>query len=261
MVKGQRMKEITFDLGKNIIETAASSGVPKFSADNIDGYISYSVMPVPAEVPVRFVRRNMEIVWQPVFAFVMRADEKRFADRRVESARLSLNSELKTHAAAQAFIVQTISQFRRGQWRRYCDPVWATLLTGRSSILDEDGNIAPIQMTIDPEYDISPADWVVVTKKGARWQWAGDGVLADLSARYDGGIDSDLEYRISIEFSLLDVLLQRNAENEANELKAGDAKGWGSTVRNEADKKERVERNKRLEANAIKRGDSVVPKP
>lgn len=70
-----------------------------------------------------------------------------------------------------------------------------------------------------------------------------------------------LDYLLNLEFELLDIMLKRDAENEARENKEGDAKGWNSTVKYEASKKEQAALNQRLEANAIKRGDSVVTKP
>ncbi|MDP9894636.1 hypothetical protein J2W32_003512 [Variovorax boronicumulans] len=66
---------------------------------------------------------------------------------------------------------------------------------------------------------------------------------------------------MKLEFDLMETKLRRDAENEARELKEGDAKGWNSMTKLETDKKERAARNKLLEANAIKRGDSVVNKP
>lgn len=49
--------------------------------------------------------------------------------------------------------------------------------------------------------------------------------------------------------------------NEARDLRQGDAKGWNITARLEREKKERAELNKRLEFNAIQRGDSVATRP
>ena len=266
-VEGQKMQEIRFDLGKNIVETAKESGVPRFEADNINGYISYSVDSLRADIPVRFARSGYEITWQPLFAFTMRADEKRFPDRRVQSAALQLSSKaIKTHEAAQAFVEQTIAQFAKGKWQRYHDPVWDVLLTGRSSLLDESGQIAPTLRAIDPAYRIPATDWPTVAKNGAYWHWVGDGVIAKLSLTQlgDDGTPGDvrsLDYRLNLEFELLAIMLKRDEENEARENKEGDTKGWNSTAKYEASKKERAALNKRLEANAIKRGDSVVTKP
>lgn len=66
---------------------------------------------------------------------------------------------------------------------------------------------------------------------------------------------------MNLSFDLLDTKLKRDAQNEARELKEGDAKGWNITARLEREKKERAELNKRLEFNAIQRGDSVATRP
>jgi hypothetical protein len=68
-------------------------------------------------------------------------------------------------------------------------------------------------------------------------------------------------YRVDLDFELPDVKLKRDAENEARELKAGDAKGWNSTANLAADKEKRAAVLRRLEANAVQRGDSVVAPP
>ena len=260
------MSEVKFDLGKNIVDTASASGVPQFQARDVNGYVSYSISGISPLISARFARPGFEVVWQPVFSLTMYSDRKRSVDLPVETASLSLNSDLKTHEAAQAFVEQTIAQFARGKWLRYHDPVWDVLLTGRSSLLDESGQIASTLRTIDPAYKISATDWPTVSKNGAYWHWVGDGVIAKLSVTQLGnaGTPSDtrqLDYRLNLEFELLDIMLKRDAENEARENKEGDAKGWNSTAKYEASKKEQAALNKRLEANAIKRGDSVVTKP
>ncbi|MCR6480170.1 hypothetical protein NU688_28710 [Variovorax sp. ZS18.2.2] len=256
------MAEIKFDLGKNILETGRASGVPQFETDNINGYISYSVAPVPETVPARYTRPGYEVAWQPIFAFTMYADEGRFPDRRVQSVDLQLSSKVnQTHEEAQAFVEQTIAQFQRGKWQRYYNPMWDTLLTGRSSLLNEKGEIESAPMTIDPAYKIPAADWPALVKNVPTWRWVGDGVLASLEISELGNATRGLDYRMSLEFVLLDVKLKRDAENEARDLKEGDAKGWNSTAKLEEAKKASAELNKRLEANAIKRGDSVIRKP
>lgn len=47
---------------------------------------------------------------------------------------------------------------------------------------------------------------------------------------------------------------------QASGVQGACAEGWNSTAKCEAGKKERAELNKRLIANAIKRGDQVVPR-
>jgi hypothetical protein len=258
-VLGQKMTEIRFDLGKNIIDTARATGVPKYQVSNVNGTISYSTH-VPPSIPAHYTRRGYEIDWQPLFAFTMWADTKRFDGERVDSAFLQLKRTEQTHAEAQAFVEQTIAQFQRGKWRRYHDSEWHVLLTGRSSLLDESGKIASALLMIDPNYKIPAADWPEVADKGPLWMWVGDGVVATL--RVSGQVGTDgLSYSMSLEFELLDYKLQLDAENLARELKEGDAKGWNSTADHEASKRKRAELNKRLVANAIQRGDSVVSAP
>ena len=83
-------------------------------------------------------------------------------------------------------------------------------------------------------------------------------MLASLTVFNLAGSDGKLDYQISLEFDLLDVKLRRDAENGAKKRKEGDAKGWNSTAKYEAEKKAAQARNRVLEANAIKRGDAVV---
>lgn len=255
----KRMQEIRFDLGKNIVDTARESGVPNFAARDVAGFITYSVMNLPPQLPVRYTRPGFEINWQPVFGFSMDADRDRDASLPVQQASLSLNSSITSHADAQAFVERTIAQFAKGKWQRYHDPVWDVLLTGRSSILDEAGQVNETLMTIDPAYKIPAADWPSVAKSGPIWRWIGDGVLASLSIRYTEPQASTVpQYSMDLEFELLDVYVQMLARNGDQKRKEGDAKGWDSTAKYEAGKKERAERNKRLIANAVKRGDQVV---
>jgi len=92
-------------------------------------------------------------------------------------------------------------------------------------------------------------------------------VLADLTVNNFGGDGAEgpdaraLGYRMNLSFDLLDTKLKRDAENEARDLRQGDAKGWNITARLEREKKERAELNQRLEFNAIQRGDSVATRP
>lgn len=257
--QGGRMSEIRFDLNQDIVETAKGSGVPEFSVRNINGLVSYSVDGIPVEIPCRFTRKGYEISWQPLFAFTMYADRKWDGRLAVHTVHLQLRDRSFSDAEAKRFVEQTIAQFQRGQWKRYADPEWDVLLTGRSSILDESGNIRRILMTIDPAYRIPDEDWGKVVAASPTWRWVGDGVLATLEVDNSPGVDGKPAYRMDLAFELLDIKLKQDAENLAREKKKGDAKGWGTSARYEADKKIVDERNKRLIANAIERGDSVVP--
>ena len=258
----QKLAEIQFDLGKNIVDTAKASGVPSFQVSETAGLIDYSIDGIPKTVPARYVRPGYEVSWSPIFAFTMYADRDISPNLPVETVTLQFDSRtIKTHAEAQALIEQTIAQFQHGKWQRYSDPEWDVLLTGRSSLLDEHGHIRRYLNTIDPAYKIPAEDWPAVAEAIAIWRWAGDGVLASL--RVSGSVGSlGLSYDISLDFDLLDVKLKRDAENLARKLKEGDAKGWDSSAQYEADKVKRAALNKRLIENAIKRGDTVVsPSP
>jgi hypothetical protein len=253
--------EIKFDLGKNIHDAAQASGAPRFQKSETAGLVDYSIAAVLDAVPAHYTRAGYEIVWAPIFAFTMYADRDQGADLRVQTVHLQLDNKIKTHEEAQAFVEQTLAQFQKGKWQRYYNPVWDTLLTGRSSFLNEKGEIRGVPMAIDPAYKILPTEWPVLVKKNPTWRWVGDGVLASLEVSELGNAERGLDYRMNLEFELLDIKLKVDAENEARELKQGDAKGWNITARLEREKKERAELNKRLEANAIQRGDSVVTKP
>jgi hypothetical protein len=255
----KKVQKIQFDLGRNIVETARASGVPSFEASDVAGFITYSAVNLPRQIPVRFTRPGFEIEWLPVFAVAMNADRDRNATLPVASVSLSLNSDIASHSEAQAFVEQTIAQFAKGKWKRFHDPVWDVLLTGRSSILDEAGEMNTMQMTIDPSYKIAPEEWPKLAKTGPIWRWVGDGVLASLTVGYTEREASTVpQYSMDLEFELLDNYTRRFAEYGAQKLKEGDAKGWNSTAKNEASKKDKAELNKRLIANAIKRGDRVV---
>lgn len=265
MVSGQARglgaKEIRFDLGKNIVETAHASGAPQFQTRNVAGLVSYAVDSIPSQLPVHYVRPGYEISWPPVFALTMYSDKDIDANLPVQSVDLQLARHLKTHEAAKAFVEQTIAQFTRGKWRRYHDPEWTTLLTGRSSMLDEAGNLANPLRNVDPAYKIPMEDWLVSAPRGIIWRWSGDGVLATLTVADMTGSNDSPVYDIDLQFDVMAVKLKRDAENAAQRRKEGDAKGWNSTAKYEADKKAAQARNRVLEENAVKRGDAVVTTP
>src|ERR1700761_5646317 len=94
--RGQRMSEIKFDLGKNIVDTARASGVPKFAVQQVNKTILYSVDDIPPQIPVRFTRPGLEVTWQPVFGLSMYANEANASG--VDTVSLTLRSDLATHA-------------------------------------------------------------------------------------------------------------------------------------------------------------------
>ena len=257
LVSGKQMQEIKFDLGHDIVDTAKASGVPRFNARNVDGYISYSVNGLAPTVQAHYTRPGFEILWQPIFAFTMYGDQKR--GRKVEVASLQLDKEFASDSEAQAFVEQTIAQFQKGKWQRYYDPTWDTLLTGRSSILDRNGGIESQAMTIDPAYKIEPPDWAALVRGGATWRWVGEGVLASLAVNVDAGVGAaPPTYRIDLDFSVLDIKLKQDEDNAAAERKKYDAMGKPATADYEKSKVDRLAELKIMEANALKRGDRVL---
>ena len=258
---GERVSEIKFELGKNIVETAEASGVPRFRTRDIAGLVSYSVNNIPSHLPLRYAKQGYEVTWQPVFAFTMYADRDIHPDLKTEKIRLTLDSSGMQDAQAQAFVEATIAQFQKGKWQRYADPDYEVMLTGRSSILDEQGNLASVFAAIDPNYKLSPDDWTLVARRSSIWRWVGDGVIAQLSVHNSVGEDGKDSYDMDLEFELLDVKLKRLADGLVQDLKDGDAKGWNSTAEHKATKIKVQALNQRLIANAIKRGDGLYVAP
>jgi hypothetical protein len=95
-------------------------------------------------------------------------------------------------------IQHTIAQFQRGKWQRYGDPQEDTLLTGRSSYLDENADFLDVCMTMDPNFKIPKEDWLPLSVRGMVWQRVGDGVLAKLSVDNRPGRDGKSDYQIDL---------------------------------------------------------------
>ena len=264
------MQEVRFHLGEDIYNTAKQSGIPEFSTQKVGNTLVYSVSGLPPEVAFRYARPGFEIVLEPVFAFTMYANEQR--GRRVKTVTLQLSSTASDaapfesdaeHRLMQVFVEKIINQFQGGNWRRYADPEWHVMLTGRSSYLDEHGNISPrAKWSMDPHFQIPQEDWPRIVKPGAYWRWVGEGILATLSVEYAASGDARVSpYRIFLRFEILSEKLEHDAKELAKRLKDGDEKGWNSTAKYEGSLREARERNKRLVENAVMRGDSVAPPP
>ena len=256
--QGQGAREIKFELGKNIVETAEASGVPRFSARQVATTVSYSVNNIPSALPVRYAKPGYEVSWQPAYAFTMYAHA---ATMITDTVALQLHTPPFDDAQAQAFVEATIAQFQKGKWQRYADPEYEVMLTGRSSILDEQGNVGGDFRTIDPNYKLSPQEWRKVARDSVMWFWVGDGVIAQLSVSNSVGMDGKDAYDMDLEFELLDVQNKRYADKLVKDLKDGDAKGWNSTAEHKATKIKVQALNQRLIANAIKRGDGLYVAP
>ena len=257
--EGQKMQEIKFELGKNIVDTARASGVPKFETDNIAGLISYAVTQIPAEIPARYTRPGYEVLVGPLFAFTLGADHSTTPNDLVESARLQIDT-FKSHDTAQAFVEQLLGQFAKGKWKRYITDS-CPAVTGKSSWLNAGGglNIEGV-VCPDPAYKLTRDDWLIVMRNGQRYRWIGDGVISELSVNFGDNPATGVMYQMFLGFELEDVQKKREAQAEADHIKEGEAKGWNTAAKAVAGKKETDAMNKLLEANAIKRGDQVVPR-
>ena len=257
--EGQKMQEIRFDLGKNIVDTARASGVPRFRTSNVNGSIDYSVNQISAELAARFARPGYEISAAPIFSFRLSADHRNGVSDIVEATTLQIDT-FKSHDTAQAFVEQLLGQFAKGKWKRYITDS-CPAVTGRSSWLNAGGglNIEGV-VCADPAYKLTRDDWLIVMRNGQRYRWIGDGVISELSVNFGDNPATGVMYQMFLGFELEDVQKKRNAQADADHIKEGEAKGWNTAAKAVAGKKETDAMNKLLEANAIKRGDQVVPR-
>ncbi len=255
--EGNGVQKIKFDLGRNIVETARASGVPKFSADNIQGRISYSVREIPPSIPARFNRPGYEIVASPLYSFTLYADHDLDPGDLVDYAAVQLDT-IESHEVAKALVEQLIAQFVAGKWKRHI-PATCPAIAGRSSLLDENGALTVEgNLCLDPGYRLTPEEWEAVMARSQRYRWRGDGVLVDLRVSHTTTSTTGLIYDISLDFRVEAVSNQRDAQRTADRIKEGEAKGWGTAAKIAAGEKADAVRNALLEANALKRGDRVV---
>ena len=253
------MQEIRFDLGKNIVDTARASGVPRFQTSNVNGSIDYSVNQISAELPARFTRPGYEVSVAPVFSFRLSADHRNGVSDVVEATTLQINT-FKSHDTAQAFVEQLLGQFAKGKWKRY---IWESCpaVTGRSALLDATGKLdVGTVCSLDPSYKLKRDEWLAMMNRGKFYRWIGDGVIATLQVGFGDDPPVGVNYQMFLEFELADVQKKRNAQADADHIKEGEAKGWNTAAKAVAGEKETDAMNKLLEANAIKRGDQVVPR-
>lgn len=253
------MFKINVGLGKIIVETARNSGVPKFASSNFDGFIEYSLLQVPPDALIAFNKPGYELSINPVFSLVMNADRHRTPDDRVYSITLAIPRRLlQSHEAGQAFIESLIAQFQTGRWKRHIGDE-CPAVTGRSSMLDENGEPALRYCGLDPSYKISSSEWKIVFEKQQKYEWIGDGVLATLTASHDNESDGVI-YEINLKLEDYQTALAINNENEKRNEQEGDANGWKTSEKNRKAQQDATQRVKILEANAIKRGDTVIPR-
>lgn len=252
------MREVQFDIGKNIVAAAKMSGVAGYSIQNVDGLLMYDANGLSSDVPIRYARPGYEILFAPAFSLTMYADNKNNNNLSVHTVALQASTRaIKSHMAAQDFVKKIILQFQNGKWRRYVDDL-CPAVTGRSSILNEDGKVEQIgACALDPDYQLSNEEWMHLMPSTQNYKWLGDGVLAKLTISYDD-FGRGIEYSIDLDFDDLDLKTKRDDVNKLQELAEGDAKGWRSTEKHLGYIAEMKARIKILEKNSLARGDQVI---
>jgi hypothetical protein len=252
------MFQVKFDMSKNIIETAKGSGAPRWATRDIEGFISYDLVNMPADIPLVYTRAGYEISAMPLYSFTMYADKHSNNNLAVETANLLFHTRaLKTHDVAKHFVENLVSQFQRGKWKRYIDEL-CPAVTGRSSFLDETGKVdTELLCPLDPACRLSSEEWISLMYMGKGYEWMGDGVLATLSVKYSDDIRG-ITYSIDLKFDDVVVKTRRDEANRLRDLAEGDANGWKSTENETKGIAELKLKNKLLEENARMRGDAVA---
>lgn len=252
------MARISFDLGKNIKETAKASGAPRWSTSNVAGYISYELVNLPSDIPALYQRTGYEIGVAPLFALMLYADQNNNNDLAVEAATLQFSANAVTsHSSAKTFVESIIAQFQKGRWQRYIDAL-CPAVTGRSAYMNEAGQVARVGFCpLDPAHQLLDEDWVALMAMTQNYQWTGDGVLATLTVGFSDDVRG-ITYSITLEFEDIAIKNRRADEVRQHAL----AEGGAAELRRLEEKKNselaRKDRIKILEENARRRGDSVV---
>lgn len=250
------MYTINVDVGKNIEKVAKDSGAPGFGVEAYWGAKFYEIVGMPADIPVRYIRPGYEITAQPLFSLTMFADTENNNDLAVEKITFQFSRHAaKTHGEARALVEGLIAQFRNGKWHRHIENT-CPAVTGRSAYLNLDEKIRA-SCFLDPEYKMSMEDWRELAKLTLQYAWLGEGVLAKLSVNFDEAVVGS-SYLIGLEFQDFAIQNRRYFAQEALELVEGDKKGWNSTAKHKKDMADIINKVKRLEENAVKRGDSIV---
>ncbi len=259
---------IRFDLGRDI-HASRESGLRQEGLDSRPDrkaqYIYYESGDIPHAALVEYTRPGYQLALPHVHRLTLSANVKWYPDNRVYQAELELQSSLLpspfySHGQAQALVQDIIGQFRQGKWQRYLDP-GDPRVTGRSSILDEFGQVDSNPASIDPAYTLLPEEWATLQTK--RWYWIGDGVLATLDvSSFERNRDAVYpSYSIELDFEDLATHQAFWSARETESLREADAKGWKGTERAIREQTEREALNKRLRAHALARGDRVIDAP
>jgi hypothetical protein len=258
LFRDKDMTAIKFDLKANIVETARKSGVPEYSTANVDGYISYSVNDIPADVPARYVRDGYEVSFSPLFALTMYADEKNQNNLGVENVTLQFSTKpFASHEAGKQFAEGVIAEMNKKKWVRYIDE-FCPAVSGRSSFMNADGKLEQIgTCPLDPAYALTREEWIHMMRTEQSYQWLGDGVLASFKIAYSED-SRGITYNFFMEFDDLAVKKRKIEQRLQASLKEEDQKGWKSTEKHQKYLASRHQLIQLLEANAVKRGDHVV---
>jgi len=259
-LKASDMLEIKVDIGRNIVETAKNSGAPKFSTRNIAGLVSYSIDSLPANIPVTFIKPQFQGSFAPIFALTMYADHENNNDLAVTDIVLQFSTDsLKDHSSGQAFVDTLNAQFRVKKWKRHI-PALCPAVTGRSNYIEADGTIGIIEACpLDPSHKMNSAEWRELAIGGLSYEWVGDGIIAYLLVRAPED-SRGITYDVSLEYSDQSIKSKRDEKNWAEKRAEGDKLGWNSTSKYKAGIIELENKTKVLEANAVKRGDLLVPR-
>jgi hypothetical protein len=253
------MKVAEFNLGTNIVATAKATGIPKFEVDNVNGAIEYSAASLPVELPLAFSRPGYNVTVKPAFALSLNADRRRTPDDIVFLASVQVETDgLKSHQSAKEFVNTLLGQFQRGRWSRYIASA-CPAVSGRSSLFNIAGELDSEGCSLDPTYEIPLADWRKIFRTRQPFEWLGDAVVAKLTVGYDED-DRGINYTIFLDFEDHKTMAAIDAENELHARKEGDAKGWNTSANAEEALKSTAMKIKVLEANALKRGDRVIPR-
>jgi len=250
------MDEIKFDLGKNIHITAKESGAPRFGVESHWGLKIYELVDLAPDIVVRYAREGYEIEMKSLFSVTMYADAENNNDLALERVEFMYSPRAgKSHQQARALVDDLIRQFTKGQWKRRIRDT-CPAVAGRSSYLNEHGKVDG-SCPLDPAFQIPMQDWLPLMAMTQRYEWLGDGVIAELIIHYREDTDG-VTYSIDVEFQDFAIENRRYAAQEASELAEGDKKGWNSTANHKKDLAKALLEVKRLEDNAVKRGDVLV---
>jgi hypothetical protein len=257
-IRDKDMNEIRFVLHRNIVETARQSGVPEYSTRDIQGFITYSINDIPADILARYEQSGYEISLAPLFAFTMHADKSNHNNLGVENVTLQFSSKpYKTHEDGKRFAEKVIAQMNGKKWRRHIEEL-CPAVTGRSALLDVEGKLGQAAgCPLDPNYALTKDEWVQMMREEQRYQWIGDGVLVTFRIAYSED-SRGITYKFFMEFDDFSIKKRKDDQRTQLSLKEGDEKGWGSTERHQKSIESTRELIKVLEANALKRGDHVV---